>query len=79
MMDEPFMGLAPIVRERLIEIFGALKKDGQSMLISEQNVELALEIADRGYVMETGKVALTGPADELLKDEHVVHAYFGLE
>lgn len=79
MMDEPFMGLAPIIRERLIEIFGVLKRDGQAMLISEQNVEMALEIADRGYVMETGKVALSGPAGELLKDERVVQAYFGLE
>lgn len=79
MMDEPFMGLAPIIRERLIEIFGVLKRDGQAMLISEQNVEMALEIADRGYVMETGKVALGGPAVELLKDERVIQAYFGLE
>ena len=79
MMDEPFMGLAPIIRERLIEIFGVLKRAGQAMLISEQNVELALEIADRGYVLETGKVALSGPAEELLKDERVVRAYFGLE
>jgi len=79
MMDEPFMGLAPIIRERLIEIFGVLKRDGQAMLISEQNVEMALEIADRGYVLETGKVALSGPAEELLKDERVVQAYFGLE
>jgi branched-chain amino acid transport system ATP-binding protein len=79
MMDEPFMGLAPIIRERLIEIFAVLKQDGQAMLISEQNVELALEIADRGYVMETGRVALSGPAAELLKDERVVQAYFGLE
>ena len=79
MMDEPFMGLAPIIRERLIEIFGVLKRDGQAMLISEQNVEMALEIADRGYVMETGKVALSGPAEELLKDERVFRAYFGLE
>lgn len=79
MMDEPFMGLAPIVRERLIEIFGVLKREGQAMLISEQNVELALEIADRGYVLETGRVALAGPAQELLRNERVVKAYFGIE
>jgi branched-chain amino acid transport system ATP-binding protein len=49
------------------------------MLISEQNVELALEIADRGYVLETGRVALAGPAQELLRNERVVKAYFGIE
>lgn len=77
-LDEPFMGLAPIVRERLVDILLELKKENQAMLISEQNVEVALSVADYGYVLETGSLVMEGSARDLLSNPSFTQAYFGV-
>ena len=77
MMDEPSMGLAPILVEQIFEIIQNLHKAGTTILLVEQNAQMALSIADRAYVMETGKISLSGPADELLHNDSVRMAYLG--
>jgi len=77
MLDEPSMGLAPVVVETIFEIIEKLNKDGITILLVEQNANLALSIADRGYVMETGEIKLTGTGKELLANEDVRKAYLG--
>jgi branched-chain amino acid transport system ATP-binding protein len=78
LLDEPSMGLAPrIVAEIFAQIAG-LKVQGTTILLVDQNARAALSIADRGYVMETGRVVLDGPAAELLRDPQVQQAYMGL-
>ena len=77
MLDEPSMGLAPVVVETIFEIIQKLNADGITILLVEQNANMALAIADRGYVMETGEIALTGPGRELLQNEAVRKAYLG--
>lgn len=77
MLDEPSMGLAPVVVETIFEIIQKLNKDGITILLVEQNANMALAIADRGYVMETGEIALSGPGRELLQNEAVRKAYLG--
>ena len=77
MLDEPSMGLAPVVVETIFEIILKLNKDGITILLVEQNANMALAIADRGYVMETGGIALSGPGRELLQNEAVRKAYLG--
>ena len=77
MLDEPSMGLAPVVVETIFEIILKLNKDGITILLVEQNANMALAIADRGYVMETGEIALSGPGRELLQNEAVRKAYLG--
>jgi branched-chain amino acid transport system ATP-binding protein len=78
LLDEPSMGLAPrIVAEIFAQIAG-LKAQGTTILLVDQNARAALSIADRGYVMETGRVVLDGPAAELLRDPQVQQAYMGL-
>jgi len=77
MLDEPSMGLAPVVVETIFEIIEKLNKDGITILLVEQNANLALSIADRGYVMETGEIKLTGTGKELLANEEVRKAYLG--
>ena len=79
MLDEPSMGLAPVVVETIFEIIKELNKQGITILLVEQNANVALSIADRGYVLETGKIKLTGTGAELLKDESVRKAYLGEE
>jgi branched-chain amino acid transport system ATP-binding protein len=77
MLDEPSMGLAPVVVETIFEIIQTLNKDGITILLVEQNANMALSIADRGYVLETGEIVLTGPGRELLTNEKVRKAYLG--
>ncbi|MDI3305696.1 MAG: ABC transporter ATP-binding protein [Acetobacteraceae bacterium] len=78
LLDEPSLGLAPTVVEALYETLGALRREGLTLLLAEQSVELALEIADRGYVIQTGRTVLQGPATELAVNEEVRRAYLGL-
>jgi branched-chain amino acid transport system ATP-binding protein len=77
LMDEPSMGLAPILVERSFEIIQQVHESGVAMLIVEQNANMALSIADRGYVLSTGRLVLTGKANELLQHEDLRKAYLG--
>lgn len=77
MLDEPSMGLAPILVEQIFEIIKELNETGVTVLLVEQNAQMALSIANRGYVLETGKIVASAPASELLVDETVRHAYLG--
>jgi len=77
MLDEPSMGLAPVVVETIFEIILKLNADGITILLVEQNANMALAIANRGYVLETGAIALSGPGRELLANEAVRKAYLG--
>ena len=77
MMDEPSMGLAPILVEQIFEIIKRLHEAGTTILLVEQNAQMALSIADRAYVLETGKISLSGPASELLHNDSVRKAYLG--
>lgn len=78
MLDEPSFGLAPKIVTQMFELIKEINKQGISILLVEQNVWNALEIADRGYVMETGKIVLKGTGKELLNSEHVKKAYLGI-
>jgi branched-chain amino acid transport system ATP-binding protein len=77
LMDEPSMGLAPILVERSFEIIQQVHQAGVAMLVVEQNANMALSIADRGYVLSTGRLVLEGPAKELLEHEDLRKAYLG--
>jgi len=77
LMDEPSMGLAPILVERSFEIIKQVNDDGVGMLVVEQNANVSLSIADRGYVLSTGRVVLEGAAADLLEDEDLRKAYLG--
>ena len=77
LMDEPSMGLAPILVERSFEIIQQVHKAGVAMLIVEQNANVSLSIADRGYVLSTGRLVLEGKADDLREDEGLRKAYLG--
>lgn len=77
MLDEPSMGLAPLMVEQIFDIVKELHKDGVTVLLVEQNAQMALSVADRGYVLETGKIVLTGNGKELLEDDAVKKAYLG--
>ena len=77
LMDEPSMGLAPILVERSFEIIQQVHASGVAMLVVEQNANMALSIADRGYVLSTGRLVLSGPAAELREDEDLRKAYLG--
>jgi branched-chain amino acid transport system ATP-binding protein len=77
MLDEPSMGLAPVVVETIFQTIGTLNAQGITILLVEQNAAMALQIADRGYVLETGSVALQGPGAELLHNERVRKTYLG--
>jgi branched-chain amino acid transport system ATP-binding protein len=78
LLDEPSMGLAPILVRRIFDVIRGLKALGVTVLLVEQNAMGALKIADRGYVMETGRVALSGPAEALVADPRVREAYLGI-
>jgi branched-chain amino acid transport system ATP-binding protein len=77
LMDEPSMGLAPILVERSFEIIKQVHESGVAMLIVEQNANVSLSIADRGYVLSTGRVVLEGKASELIRHEELRKAYLG--
>jgi branched-chain amino acid transport system ATP-binding protein len=77
MLDEPSMGLAPIFVERIFEIVKEINQQGTPILLVEQNALMALDVASRGYVLETGRVALEGPAAELRQNEQVRKTYLG--
>ena len=77
MLDEPSMGLAPLLVEQIFEIIRTLHKAGTTILLVEQNAAMALSVADRGYVLETGKVVASGTGADLLEDESVKKAYLG--
>jgi branched-chain amino acid transport system ATP-binding protein len=77
MLDEPSMGLAPIFVERIFETIGEINKEGTPILLVEQNALMALDIADRGYVLETGSIVLAGEAKELQANEQVRKTYLG--
>ncbi|MBL8361440.1 MAG: ABC transporter ATP-binding protein [Rubrivivax sp.] len=77
MLDEPSLGLAPLVVREIFRIIETLREAGTSILLVEQNARAALEVADHGYVLETGAIALEGPAAELAGDPRVVETYLG--
>ncbi|GAX48002.1 ABC transporter ATP-binding protein [Pseudolactococcus reticulitermitis] len=77
LLDEPSMGLAPIFIQEIFEIIKDIQKQGTTVLLIEQNANMALSIADRGYVLETGKVILSGTGQELLASDEVRKAYLG--
>ena len=77
LMDEPSMGLSPIFVNEIFNIIQAVKASGVTVLLVEQNAKKALSIADRGYVLETGKIVLSGSASDLLNDDSVKKAYLG--
>ena len=77
LMDEPSMGLSPIFVNEIFDIIQKVSAGGTTVLLVEQNAKKALSIADRGYVLETGKIVLEGKASELLNDESVKKAYLG--
>ena len=77
MLDEPSMGLAPLLVEQIFEIIKNLNKQGSTILLVEQNAQAALSIADRGYVLETGKIVTSGTGTELLASPEIKKAYLG--
>ena len=77
MLDEPSMGLAPILVEQIFSIISELHQSGVTILLVEQNAQMALHVADRAYVMETGLITMQGPAEELLHNDAVRKAYLG--
>jgi branched-chain amino acid transport system ATP-binding protein len=77
MLDEPSLGLAPLVVRDIFATIAALRATGVTILLVEQNARAALEVADYGYVLEMGEIALQGPADELAKDPRVIETYLG--
>ncbi|WP_038037671.1 ABC transporter ATP-binding protein [Thermorudis peleae] len=77
LLDEPSMGLAPVVVENIFDVLQQLNAQGTTILLVEQNARMALEIAHRGYVLETGQIVLSGPAAELASDPKVQAAYLG--
>lgn len=77
MLDEPSLGLAPIIVREVFEVIVRLRSEGITVLLVEQNTAHSLAIADRGYVMENGRIVLGGPGRQLLEDDHVRKAYLG--
>jgi len=77
LLDEPSMGLAPILVEEIFDIIAEIHEQGVSILLVEQNAAMALSVADRAYVLETGRIVLEGPAQEVLQNPDVQAAYLG--
>ena len=77
LLDEPSMGLAPLFVQTIFEILRDIRDQGVTILLVEQNAAKALQLADRGYVLETGRIVLQAPADVLLRDDRVRMAYLG--
>ncbi|HEY5872774.1 MAG TPA: ATP-binding cassette domain-containing protein, partial [Gaiellaceae bacterium] len=78
MLDEPTTGLSPLIAQVAFEALEGLKKEGTTLLIAEQQVPLALSVADRGYVLENGRIRLSGTSDELEGNPEVRRAYLGV-
>lgn len=78
LMDEPSMGLAPILVEGIFETIERINKEGTTILLVEQNAQMALQVAHRGYVLQTGQIVLTDTAQALRQNEMVQHAYLGI-
>ena len=79
LLDEPSMGLAPILVQEIFDIIARLNERGTTILLVEQNAQLALSICNRGYVLQTGQIVLSGTGHELLHNEMVRKAYLGEE
>jgi branched-chain amino acid transport system ATP-binding protein len=79
MLDEPSMGLAPVLVELIFDIIKKLNEEGTTILLVEQNAQMALSIAHRGYVLQIGEIVLTDTADKLRKNEMVQKSYLGIE
>jgi branched-chain amino acid transport system ATP-binding protein len=77
MLDEPSLGLAPLVVQDIFTIIREINRQGVTVLLIEQNANMALKIADYAYVLETGKITISGSGQELLADERVREAYLG--
>lgn len=77
-LDEPSLGLAPVVVDDVYRTLDIMKREGSSMLVIEQNLTKALSISDRGYVLETGHMQMTGPSRELLNNKDIQRAYLGI-
>ena len=77
MLDEPSMGLAPILVQQIFDIITELHKSGTTVLLVEQNAEMALQIADRAYVLESGRIKLSGTGKELASSDEIKKAYLG--
>jgi branched-chain amino acid transport system ATP-binding protein len=78
MLDEPSLGLAPLIIKEIFRIVAELTKTGVAILLVEQNARAALRVADYGYVLETGEISLAGPSSELANDPRVIESYLGL-
>ncbi|MCY1287756.1 High-affinity branched-chain amino acid transport ATP-binding protein LivF [compost metagenome] len=78
MLDEPSLGLAPLITREIFRIIASLRQQGVSILLVEQNARAALRVADYAYVLETGRIAMQGPAARLADDPRVIEAYLGL-
>ncbi len=76
-LDEPSLGLAPFLVDEVFETIQKINREGTTILLVEQNVNYGLAISNRGYVLETGRIVLSGTGKELLNDEHVKTAYLG--
>ncbi len=77
LLDEPSLGLAPLIVKQIFEIIQQINEEGTTILLVEQNAQLALNVTDRGYVMETGEITIEGKSTDLLADERVRQAYLG--
>jgi branched-chain amino acid transport system ATP-binding protein len=77
LMDEPSMGLSPALVKQSFEMIQKIHNEGKTVFVVEQNANMSLSIADRGYVLQTGKIVLSGSASQLLQDERLQHAYLG--
>ena len=78
MLDEPSLGLAPLMVKEIFRVINAINKQGTTILLVEQNVKQSLALANRGYVLENGRIVLSGNSDELLRNEHTKKAYLGM-
>jgi branched-chain amino acid transport system ATP-binding protein len=78
MLDEPSLGLAPLIVREIFRVIASLRETGVAILLVEQNARAALQVADYGYVLETGEIALEGPSKKLVDDPKVVESYLGL-
>jgi branched-chain amino acid transport system ATP-binding protein len=78
LLDEPSLGIAPIIMQQIFASLAELKSSGMTMLLVEQNMSMALDLADRAYVLETGRIAFSGAGKALARDSQVQRAYLGV-